>query len=110
MPSEALSIALADAAAGSSIESSSCPAVAWWKLFDDAQLSFLVETALEKNPSLQSAYNKILLAAANADRVKSLLFPKLFWAADTSRQKLSETGIVPFHQVPPGLAGPAPAQ
>jgi NodT family efflux transporter outer membrane factor (OMF) lipoprotein len=83
---------------------------AWWEVFEDEQLAFFVTTALQKHPSLQSAYARIRLAAANADRVRAALFPNLFWSADSSRQKLSETGIIPFNLLSQDSSGPTPAQ
>jgi len=111
LPTPALEAAIADAAAEDAIEYTTCPSDEWWTLFDDVQLTSFVEMAFVRNPTLQKAYANILLASANADRVRSVLFPNILWAADVSRQKLSETGLIPFAQTsPPGIAGPAPAQ
>lgn len=94
-----------------SVEFTSCTPECWWELFQDEQLTSFISLALEQNPSLQQAYAKILLASANADRVRSTLSPSIFWAADVSRQKLSETGLIPFIQSPtPNLPSPAPPQ
>lgn len=67
----------------------------WWLMFDDPQLTEFIETAFERNPTLQIAHANILLAAANANRVRSFLFPSITLGADVSRQKLSETGLFP---------------
>ncbi|MDR3623687.1 MAG: efflux transporter outer membrane subunit [Chlamydiales bacterium] len=68
----------------------------WWTLFHDEQLSKFIYTAFTRNPTLQAAKANICLAKATADRVRASLYPNIWWGADASRQKLSETGIVPF--------------
>lgn len=78
----------------------------WWTLFNDEQLSCFILTAFARNPTLQEARANILSAAYNADRVRASLFPYIFWAGDISRQKLSETGVVPFG----GVSIPVPPQ
>lgn len=70
---------------------------AWWTLFQDEQLSTFIETAFRKNPTLHEAHANILLAASNARRVRANLFPNLFWGGDISREKLSETALIPFN-------------
>lgn len=69
----------------------------WWALFQDPQLDKLICTAFQRNPTLQSARANIALAAANANRIRSTLFPYVTWGADVSTQKLSETGLIPFN-------------
>jgi NodT family efflux transporter outer membrane factor (OMF) lipoprotein len=71
----------------------------WWNLFDDPQLTCFIETALTNNPTLQAARARIILAAANADRMRASLFPNFTWGADVAREKLSKTGVVPFGNV-----------
>ncbi len=51
---------------------------------------------MTRNPTLQSARESILSAAYDADRMRSALYPYLLWGGDVSRQKLSETAIIPF--------------
>lgn len=77
----------------------------WWSLYNDAQLSYMIEVALARNPSLQSAQSKIETAAANANRMRAALFPSLTWGGDVSRQKFSETGIIPFGPNPQATPG-----
>lgn len=110
LPSPALTEALSDMKEDDAITFTECLSGAWWEVFNDDQLSSFIASALERNPTLQIARANILLAAASAERVRSVLYPNLLWAADVSRQKLSETGLIPFHQQPVGVAGPAPAQ
>lgn len=72
----------------------------WWNLFGDSQLSEFIEKAFAQNPTLQLVKAQILSAAYAADRTRSSLFPNLTWEGDVSRQKLSETGIIPFNTDP----------
>lgn len=87
----------------------------WWILFQDEQLNQFIELAYARNPTLEIARAKIFSAQFQADRARSYLFPTLSWGADVSRQKLSETGIIPFNQNKSPLASnsvsssPAPA-
>lgn len=81
----------------------------WWRLFNDAQLNGFIETALERNPTLQTAQAKILAASYTADRLRAVLYPSLTWAADVSRQKLSKTGVIPFQSNPAGPPTQVPA-
>lgn len=92
----------------------------WWTLFHDEQLDQMIQMLFSRNPTLQVARAKILLATANAERVRASLWPNLYWGADVSRQKLSETGLIPFNlhpsrtaasnafPVPAGSTGPFP--
>lgn len=68
----------------------------WWKLFNDPQLTAIIETALSQNTSLQIATATILSAAYKLDQMKAALYPSLSWGGDISRQKFSETAIIPF--------------
>ncbi|MCE5318056.1 MAG: efflux transporter outer membrane subunit [Parachlamydia sp.] len=72
----------------------------WWNLFADGQLTNFIEKAFAQHPTLQSAKAKILSAAYSADLTRSSLFPNLTWGGDISRQKLSETGLIPFNTTP----------
>ena len=76
----------------------------WWSLFQDPQLTEFLEIAFAKNPTLQAALTNIMYAKANAGLVKSSLYPQIFFGADVSRQKLSETGIIPFNKNTSGMA------
>lgn len=68
----------------------------WWLLFNDSQLTWLIETALDQNPSLLAARDRVYKTAYDADFEKSYLFPHFGLEADLQRQKLSETGVIPF--------------
>jgi NodT family efflux transporter outer membrane factor (OMF) lipoprotein len=70
----------------------------WWTLFEDEQLSEFIETAFQNNPSLQEAHARVAEAAYAAKMVRSELFPQINWGGDILREKLSETGLIPFNQ------------
>ncbi len=68
----------------------------WWMIFEDAQLAQLMESMLVHNPTLQAAYTTVLLATSVAERVRASLLPNINLGGDVGRQKLSETGVIPF--------------
>lgn len=68
----------------------------WWNLFEDEQLSTFIQEAIEQNPTLETARVNVLLASSSAEYVKAALFPMMNWGGDVSREKFSETGIIPF--------------
>jgi NodT family efflux transporter outer membrane factor (OMF) lipoprotein len=109
-PSHAIEAALDEAAPDPLFDMEQRLQRDWWGLFHDEQLAHLIEIAFEQNPTLHGAYERILLAATNANKARAVLFPSLTWGADISRQKLSETGIIPFKQNGPTVGGtPQPA-
>lgn len=67
----------------------------WWTLYNDPQLSELINVALEQNPTLQAAQEKIIAAQYEADKVRSALYPNIIWTGDVKRYKLSQTSIIP---------------
>lgn len=87
----------------------------WWLLFQDAQLTEFLLTAFAQNPTLQKAHATVLRAKYATNQVRAALFPSLMLGADVSRQKLSETGLIPFNSkstvgsaplvAPAGVAG-----
>lgn len=112
-PCVALEKAREEAASDPLFETTEWVSPDWWTLFNDEQLTCFILTAFARNPTLQAARANILSAAYNANRVRASLFPYIFWAGDISRQKLSETGVVPFGGVSvplpqPGGAFPIP--
>lgn len=74
----------------------------WWTIFNDEQLNTFIVTALNQNPTLEQSYANIRLAHANANRLRASLFPSVFWGGDISRQKLSETALIPFNTATAG--------
>lgn len=81
---------------GSSLQTTEYLPNDWWSLFQDDQLTTFILTAFERNPSLQVAEANIRLAETNAALARAPLFPNILWGADVLREKLSETGIIPF--------------
>ncbi len=69
----------------------------WWSLFNDEQLNGFILKAFCRNPTLHAAREQICRAAAVANLARSSLFPDLTLGADVSRQKFSETGLIPFN-------------
>lgn len=92
-PSGALSSSMQNAAEDPLIELSQPLCSNWWTLFNDDQLTHFIYLTFARNPTIQEAYANIFLAQANADRVRATLFPNLYWGADVSRSKLSQTGL-----------------
>lgn len=102
VPSEAIEIAMKEVASPELFDRGASIPRDWWTIFGDDQLSSLIVKALKQNPSLQGAHAQILLAFDQANFVRAALFPTLTWGADVSREKFSETGIIPFNtQNPP---------
>lgn len=104
LPSAALENAMQKFEKNEPIEIADALPSEWWLLFDDSQLTTFIETAFKRNPTLQATYANILLAASNADRVGAALYPQLNWSGDIAREKISETGIIPFGTAPPGTS------
>ncbi len=96
-PSEALEAAFEDASADPLIAYTAPMPEEWWGLFYDDQLSCFIQTAFQRNPTIQEARSNILFAVYNADLVRSSLYPTINWGADVLRSKFSETGIIPFN-------------
>ncbi len=96
LPDAALNSAVEAALSDSRFQSTDSFPEDWWTIFGDEQLAQLIEMAFQQNPTLQTAYAKLLQAAYQADQTRSSLFPNLLWGGDVSRQKFSETGIIPF--------------
>jgi multidrug efflux system outer membrane protein len=71
----------------------------WWTLFDDAQLSALIEEALAKNLDLRAAVARIDEARANLRIAQSNLYPTLDLTYDPSRAQRS--AATAFPQGPP---------
>lgn len=69
----------------------------WWLLFNDPQLSRLIESAFKNNPTLHEARAQIYASLYAAQQVRSSLFPQINWGGDILREKLSETGLIPFN-------------
>ncbi|GIL03779.1 MAG: RND transporter [Betaproteobacteria bacterium] len=62
----------------------------WWTLFNDPQLTALIEEALANNLDLRAAVARIDEARANLRLARSALFPSLDVTASSNRSKRSE--------------------
>ena len=73
----------------------------WWTGFGDAQLSSLVEQALDRNLDIEMAGARIREARAQEDAVGAGSSPQVAAEASVTRQRISENAI----PVPPGSGG-----
>ena len=67
----------------------------WWKLFNDAQLNQLVETALVKNNNVQIAVARIEEADAQAREIGANLLPNVELNGSGLRNRVTEAGVFP---------------
>ena len=67
----------------------------WWKGFGDVQLNQLIDHALQKNPSLQTAAARVARAQAVAAGVRGNEAPQVGLGADLTRQLFSSNFIYP---------------
>lgn len=67
----------------------------WWRDFDDAQLSRLIEQALTANPSLKVVQARLARAQAGVDNTTAAAKPQLSVNADATQQLYSANGMVP---------------
>jgi len=95
-PRQASSLGLAEPPS----DASELQSTAWWRGFGDAQLTALVEQALQDNPSLGQAQARIEQAQALADATGATAGPQLSASTSATRQHYSANG--PY---PPGQAG-----
>jgi multidrug efflux system outer membrane protein len=54
----------------------------WWLVFEDSTLTELIETAIEQNPTLIVAFERIMEARGVAESASSGLYPQLFLDPD----------------------------
>jgi outer membrane protein, multidrug efflux system len=90
-------VPLPDAFAGADAATAAAQAVppAWWRLFDDAVLDALVETALANNTDIIQAVARIEEADANVRVVNSALYPQLNGAGTGARTAFSTKVAAP---------------
>lgn len=67
----------------------------WWNRFHDPQLNQLISIALADSPDMQKAANRVRKANELANYAKSALFPFIDASGYLTRERFSETGIVP---------------
>lgn len=61
----------------------------WWTVFEDATLDSLIRLAIDQNPSVQMAINRMDMAKANWRIAKSGYYPSLTLDAGWNRQQTS---------------------
>lgn len=66
-------------------------ATQWWILFEDAELTHLVNVALEHNTDLQQATARIEQAEAQLKQARAVLWPSVDIGANASRDRSSMT-------------------
>ncbi len=74
----------------------------WWALFNDPEITGLIETALRKNPGMKGALAKIEQTRAQVAIVKGGLFPQVDGAVAYSRALKSENTTLPPAPIVPG--------
>jgi len=75
----------------------------WWTKFNDPTLDRLVEKARQANPTLETAYEKILEARARRGVAFSQLFPEAAATANYNRTRTSESLLFPPGKNPSNL-------
>jgi len=74
-------------------EEGSWPDKEWWKIFEEEELSALIDQALTNNPSILAIERRVELARQNAKVVRSNLFPLLYFNYNESWDHLSKNGL-----------------
>jgi NodT family efflux transporter outer membrane factor (OMF) lipoprotein len=72
-----------------------CACREWWTRFKDPELNRLINTALADSPSLQVAESRVHEAQHLAELMGSNLFPSLNFASEISRERITDTGLLP---------------
>lgn len=88
------------AAAGLEAVAGTFPDARWWAALGDPALDALVDTALAGQPTLQAAAARLAAADAALAAVQAGQGPQASLAADATRQRFSEHGLIP-----PAVAG-----
>ncbi|MCX6991456.1 MAG: efflux transporter outer membrane subunit [Chlamydiae bacterium] len=84
------------------------PSREWWEIFNDAQLSHLIHTAIQNNPGLKKVEAKLLFAEQEAKKVRASLFPHVGADYAENWQYFSKNGFVrDFYPVPSGITLPS---
>jgi NodT family efflux transporter outer membrane factor (OMF) lipoprotein len=70
------------------------PSDNWWEMFEDPQLSMLIERALEDSPTLQKALAKLATTEEEARKQRAVLFPEIDFEYEEQWQYFSKNGFV----------------
>lgn len=65
----------------------------WWEMFEDCQLSNLIQQALCHNPSLKAAEARVRRAQEEAKVQRASLYPTVGFTADVNFQNLAKNGF-----------------
>ncbi len=79
------------------------PAYNWWTLFEDGQLSEIMEVAIENNPGLLAAVSRVRAAQEEAQKMRSVLLPQFRASFNDNYEHLSKDSLDRF----PSSAVPA---
>ena len=71
------------------------PRAEWWKGYGDTQLERLIERAISTAPDVKAAAARVALALRRAELAGAERTPPLDAAADVTRQRISENGLIP---------------
>lgn len=95
------------AVAGAFVEIGGWPSEKWWEMFEDKQLSALIELALENSPTLQRARARVEETQQAAKKTRSALMPTLTGNYGENWEYFSKRGFVrSFYPTPPILTAP----
>lgn len=84
------------------------PSREWWEVFEDPQLSGLIEKAIKESPSIKKVEAKLIFAEQNAKKVRASLFPTLSGDYNENWQYFSKNGFVrDFYPITGGVQVPA---
>ncbi len=72
------------------------PAYNWWILFEDGQLSEIMEVAIENNPDLLAAVSRVRVAQEEAQKARSLLLPQFNASFNDNYKHLSKDSLDRF--------------
>lgn len=72
------------------------PAFNWWEVFEDAQLSELMEVAIEQNPDLLAAVKRVRVSQEEAKKVRSALIPQVNASFKDNYEHLSKDSLDRF--------------
>jgi NodT family efflux transporter outer membrane factor (OMF) lipoprotein len=69
------------------------PERGWWRAYGSAELNFLVDRALQCNPTIQAVHERICFAKSQATIARSKLSPLVYFDADYEYNYLSQNGL-----------------
>lgn len=85
---------------GATAKTANWPSDAWWTAYGDAQLSALIEQAVQNNPGIQLAQARLTQARAIEGVADAALLPQMGLSASSTRERFSANDLYP-----PPLAG-----